>query len=338
MNCDRIQEKLSLYLEGGLEPSQESAVIDHLSSCAACLGEAERLKQTIRSVAELREVEPPPGFSEKVMARVRDEARRPGIWERIFFPLWTKIPIQAAALVLVAVFAAYLYEANQPVRDQATQVIPPPSVSITKEEELQESFEDVTPEGMDKIREQPAAEPLRKKGTDPGEISASQEKAAMPRARVAPDAGVLGRPPAAPSPPYPPAALDVPRMDFALVPSDEYRDPARLALELDRVMAASGAIREVPPPDQQAAGPSLASAYWLRIPPDRLEHFQTEIAFLGELIAEHAAVEPGRRKEITTLPSDQLKSFKPSDRMMAMEAAPPTPVYIRLIIQSPKNP
>ncbi len=87
MNCDQVQARLSEYLEKSLEREVLEAVESHLSSCPLCQAEAEFLAESVRSVADLPSVEPPLGFSQRVMTRVREEAERPRLWQRLFFPI-----------------------------------------------------------------------------------------------------------------------------------------------------------------------------------------------------------------------------------------------------------
>ena len=121
MNCDQVQARLSEYLEKSLEREVLEAVESHLSSCPRCQAEAEFLAESVRSVADLPSVEPPLGFSQRVMTRVREEAERPRLWQRLFLPTSVKIPIHAAALLLVGGFAVVLYQANKPPEMQLTE-------------------------------------------------------------------------------------------------------------------------------------------------------------------------------------------------------------------------
>ncbi len=121
MNCEQVQARLSEYLEKSLEREVLEAVESHLSSCPRCQAEAEFLAESVRRVADLPSVEPPLGFSQRVMTRVREEAERPRLWQRLFLPISVKIPIHAAALLLVGGFAVVLYQANMPPEMQLTK-------------------------------------------------------------------------------------------------------------------------------------------------------------------------------------------------------------------------
>jgi len=116
MKCEEVQERLSEYIEQVLSQEEKSAFEGHLSTCARCRAESEALAQSIRAVSDLPQVEPPPGFSRKVMARIHEE-QKPSFWSRLFFPLPVKIPIQAVSLLLVCGFAVFVYQKTlQPQR------------------------------------------------------------------------------------------------------------------------------------------------------------------------------------------------------------------------------
>lgn len=122
MNCDQIQEQLSEYLDHRLEDAdRRRAIEDHLASCPRCLPEAKQLRDGIKGVAGLPEVELPAGFSRRVMARVREEEAGPTLWKRLFQPLRIKIPLHATGLLLVVGLAVYLYQANEPAQMKMAQ-------------------------------------------------------------------------------------------------------------------------------------------------------------------------------------------------------------------------
>ena len=92
MKCEQVQEKLSEYLEGHLDEVNYRAVKGHLSSCHHCQAVAQTLTQSIRAVADLPAIDPPFGFLQKVMAKIREEAEKPSLWHRFFLPIKNKIP------------------------------------------------------------------------------------------------------------------------------------------------------------------------------------------------------------------------------------------------------
>lgn len=118
MDCEHVQARLSEYLDRSLDQENAGAIEGHLSSCSACRLEADRLAAAIGLISKLPSVEPPADFAAAVMARVRQEAAKPSLWERLFSPLTLKLPIHATALVLIAGFALYLYRDAPPLQEE----------------------------------------------------------------------------------------------------------------------------------------------------------------------------------------------------------------------------
>ncbi len=121
MTCQEIQNLLPAYLEDLLPPEEKKSIESHLASCEECHRSLEDLKRAEDLVKSLEEVEPPPFFEQRIMARVREEVgQKKGFLRRFFYPLHIKIPIQAMATILVAVLAFYIYQKNEPEMKQRT--------------------------------------------------------------------------------------------------------------------------------------------------------------------------------------------------------------------------
>jgi hypothetical protein len=117
MTCHDAREQLSALLDDALGAAERGAIEEHLATCAECRRELERLRDT---VALLRAVEParaPAGFVDRVL-----EAARPEPWPRrllraLLLPWPVKLPIEAAAIVLVAVGVVYVFRSTlEPAR------------------------------------------------------------------------------------------------------------------------------------------------------------------------------------------------------------------------------
>ena len=115
MECDRIQEYLSAYLDDMLSSEERISVEEHLSSCGECGRAFSELKKTVQHIGEIEEVDPPSWLKQNVMIRVREEAGEKSIWQRLFYPLHVKLPIEAVGAVLVAVTALYIFQSVEPV-------------------------------------------------------------------------------------------------------------------------------------------------------------------------------------------------------------------------------
>jgi len=135
-NCKDIENSLPLHAEGLLSADEKMVVEEHLAECADCSKALADLKKTVVITQGLSEVEPPPWFKQKIMARVREEAEKKSFAQKWFYPLQIKIPVQIMATIVIAVLAVYIYrssdeqmksvlpEARQPVMEAKQEAIP----------------------------------------------------------------------------------------------------------------------------------------------------------------------------------------------------------------------
>jgi hypothetical protein len=70
MNCGKIRDLLSAYIDNQLRPRERGVVESHLRSCPACAEELSLLRQTIALAGSLPEVELPRGFHASLSARL----------------------------------------------------------------------------------------------------------------------------------------------------------------------------------------------------------------------------------------------------------------------------
>ncbi len=115
MDCKNAQEILGPYLDGAMPADREKLLRDHLASCTGCSRALEELKKAQILIKGLDEVEPPPWLTQKIMAHVREEAEnKVGLFERLFYPLRIKVPLQVIATVVVVAIAALLFREVTP--------------------------------------------------------------------------------------------------------------------------------------------------------------------------------------------------------------------------------
>ena len=136
MTCAEVQLLLSEYIEKSLDTIRMKAVETHLLACSGCRAETEGLMDCIRQISELPLLDPPMGFTQRVMAHVREIESRPTWWRRVLAPFRIGAPIQAAALVLVAVLAVFLYQKETQLRGKPRSPAIPsilPSQSLSDE-------------------------------------------------------------------------------------------------------------------------------------------------------------------------------------------------------------
>jgi hypothetical protein len=136
MNCQEVQPALSEYLEKSLDAIRMKSIETHLVSCPLCRAEADGLTDCIQQITELPLVDPPLGFTQRVMAHVREIETKPSLWQRVFTPLRTNAPIQATAVVFIAVLAVFVYQKEAEIKNsepaRPNTPIPPMSLSFDK--------------------------------------------------------------------------------------------------------------------------------------------------------------------------------------------------------------
>jgi tol-pal system protein YbgF len=165
MTCNEAREALSDLYDGRLPQSAQEAVERHLQGCAACRTEWAALQRTVQAVSALGGAEPSPGFA----ARVRRQAEAPGWWGRaarwLFLPVRVKVPLHAAALLVLGLVGLLVYEQSPQPRKGT---VPPRAMP-------------------------PAAEPRQAPAVPPGMPTEQQ----TPRAATAPEKATEAEPPAA---------------------------------------------------------------------------------------------------------------------------------------------
>jgi hypothetical protein len=104
-----IQERLSAYCGGDLEPAEQQLVEEHLAECPDCRAELVDLQISLRLIRSTPEVDPPPWLTTRIMARIKGQQAGKRSWlQRMFFPLHIKLPLEAIALLMVCVSGYYL--------------------------------------------------------------------------------------------------------------------------------------------------------------------------------------------------------------------------------------
>jgi|GEM_PF-2000754 len=107
MNCNEAKELYSDYLDRRLTPFQNVLFREHVDGCAACRQDVANLQRTVDLIGSLDEIEAAPDFLAGV------ERKIDGRWGRLrralFEPLKIKIPLEAAALLLVGSLAVLVY-------------------------------------------------------------------------------------------------------------------------------------------------------------------------------------------------------------------------------------
>jgi hypothetical protein len=334
MRCDQVQERLSEYMENLLDAESYTSVHDHLSSCPHCQAEAQALAQTRQAMADLPSVEPPPGFSGKVMARIREETERPGLWRRLFLPLRIKIPIHTMTILLVGGLAVYLYQVNKPVEIERARLTPsesqpPASVELYS----QPPAASPAPSSEGRFREMDEATPTapgrvedlrrEKRSTEQGTAGILQpEKEAKMEAT---GKSLAKERPAMKALPIP-ASPAVGMVDYELTftPNEPLEGMKVLAPKLEALVEKVGGGYLSPTESSDALKQDLLlkpQTIWLTLPEDRYVQFKTELASLGKI--QESSISP-------EIPSGSMAAPKASQEA-------PSSLRIKLILQLPEK-
>ena len=181
MTCHEARELFSAKADELVSPEQRSALDRHLQSCAACAREWERFRQTVSLLHSVAEARAPAGFARRVIEAARPEPSHRRLLRGIFLPLRVKLPLEAAALVLVSTLVVFLYR-QTPELQRAIEAPPSPGVTAPAAEPPSKVVGD---EG----RQKPEAA-LEKDQPAKKEETASAERQSVGRQRdMAQDAG-----------------------------------------------------------------------------------------------------------------------------------------------------
>lgn len=119
MNCEEVSHQLTDYLDKSLDTATTTRIATHIISCALCRTESNDFADCIHQVSALPVLDPPIGFAQRVMAHIQDSEPQLSLWQRMFRPLLSGLPLRAGATAAVAVFAIALYQWQQPLKQNS---------------------------------------------------------------------------------------------------------------------------------------------------------------------------------------------------------------------------
>jgi hypothetical protein len=270
MTCSETRDLLSAWLDQALEAHEREGVEAHLAGCPECRRELEGLRSTVSLLSRVEHARAPMGFVDKVMGEAY-----PAPWYRklgrlVFQPLSVKLPLEAGAMVVIAVLGVYLLQGTPEMKDAARPDVPavtsrpdsppasppaplPPAPAPSPSKEGTARLKSGAPPAAREERERDNLAPRPDQAQAPAEMNQGVKE----------EAPVKAAPPATePEKPEPPAARSpAPR---AL----DSRESSRERFEEERKRA-QGAVPAAPsaPADPSAlAAPSVRSARQLIAP------------------------------------------------------------------------
>ena len=100
MNCEHIQELLSMYIDEETTTEESNRIKEHLSSCEECQKEYEELKTVLSLFNTLEPIEPPEDLKRSIMAKVRNESP-PKPWLSSIKNRWVSLGATAAVIFII---------------------------------------------------------------------------------------------------------------------------------------------------------------------------------------------------------------------------------------------
>ncbi|MFO7667674.1 MAG: anti-sigma factor, partial [Desulfobacterales bacterium] len=113
MNCSRIKELFSEYMDGQLDKEREALVKDHLLLCGDCRDEFESMKAVVRELGLLDTVKAPDSFLADLHGRMEKDSWLQKIKSFFFIPDRFRIPVELATLATTVVLAFFIFHIVQ---------------------------------------------------------------------------------------------------------------------------------------------------------------------------------------------------------------------------------
>jgi hypothetical protein len=129
MNCSKIKELLSEYVDEVLDVKTKALVDEHLSTCKDCQQELASLKALVNELGSLESVAPPSDFLHQIHERMEQRSWFPKILRTLFAPMRVKIPLEFAGAVAMAILVFFLVHIQ---RDQYKMAEAPMSLKQEK--------------------------------------------------------------------------------------------------------------------------------------------------------------------------------------------------------------
>ena len=135
MSCHDARELFSALIDEVLTREQRADVYGHLATCADCRRELDAMERTVALVRGTTPARAPAGFVDRVVAATRPVPWYVGAARAALLPWPVKLPLGAAAVVLVAGLAVLMFRGSQEqqraaryeTRSLTDQTVPPPT-------------------------------------------------------------------------------------------------------------------------------------------------------------------------------------------------------------------
>jgi hypothetical protein len=127
MSCHDARDWFSGWIDETLTVEEHAALAAHLAGCADCSRELGRFRATVALLELVERPRAPAGFAARVLDAVRPVPWHRRLVARLFLPLAVKLPAEAAAALLVAGLAVYLFKSTPVLQQAAREDASPPA-------------------------------------------------------------------------------------------------------------------------------------------------------------------------------------------------------------------
>ena len=110
MTCHEARELFSARVDEALASDDATQLDAHLAGCAECRAEWARFERTVALVRGIESARAPAGFVNRVLAAADPVPWPLRLARQVFMPLRVKLPLEAAAVVLVAGLAVMTFQ------------------------------------------------------------------------------------------------------------------------------------------------------------------------------------------------------------------------------------
>ncbi len=177
MDCHDATGRFSDLRDARLRGGELVELQQHLAGCPACRQEWAEFSRAIDALRSLDPVQPGPGFA----ARIREQIEATPWYRRLarwlFIPWRVKLPLEAAALVLLAIGTVFVYQHSLEMR-QAVEQARAPATPLSTVKEQREVARAKRPEPLEaeRVPSKPEGPPST------GEAPKARADHALPRA------------------------------------------------------------------------------------------------------------------------------------------------------------
>jgi len=128
MSCHEARELFSARVDEALASDDAARLDAHLADCAECRADWTRFERTVALVRGVEPARAPAGFADRVLAATDPVPWPLRLVRQVFLPLRVKLPLEAAAVVLIAGLAVMTFQHSPEMQRVVRQELERPAV------------------------------------------------------------------------------------------------------------------------------------------------------------------------------------------------------------------